>query len=285
MTSRSIFTLPVHTSTRSAATVVPASCIHSPRKVSDQNPLLATAPSLFTASPKALVFCLYNNSRYTIAVPILQQHSVLVLGVDDGTVQSRAPQFDLAHGIGVLRQNIINRGIGNATILVALGGYSEDGPQFSRLGADESAMSRFASSVLYLLQTYHLDGVALHWIGPEQGCRGADDASTLVRVLRTVRQSVLASGYNGLVTLILPAEDVQSRLSSATVQTVDYIFLETHLELPSLLYSLSHCRNFAAIVKSALEAVPGTFNSLHHFHSAMERTPHLATPLVAAPGC
>ncbi|KAL1431168.1 hypothetical protein MTO96_014551 [Rhipicephalus appendiculatus] len=272
MTSHSVFTLPVHTFTRSAVTVVPASCIRSPRKVGDQNPMRAQSASLFTASPKALVFCLYNNSRYSkggrydfapdqLPFPYCNNIVYWSLGVDDGIIQSRAPQFDLTHGIGVLRQNMINRGIRNATLLVALGGYSEDAPQFSRLGADASAMSRFASSVVYLLKTYHLDGVALHWIGPEQGCRGADDATTLARVLRTVRLSVLASGYSGLITLILPGEDVQSRLSQAAVETVDYIFLEFHLELPSLLYSLSHCLNFGELATAVLQMVPGYNNN------------------------
>ncbi|KAH6938522.1 hypothetical protein HPB50_010268 [Hyalomma asiaticum] len=270
--SRSVFTLPVHTYKRSDVTAVPASCLRSPRQVSDQNPLLAGAASLFTASPKAVIFCLYNNSRYSksgrydfgpeqLPLPYCSNIVYWSLGMDDGVIRSRAPQFDLTHGLGVLRQNMLSHGIANATLLVALGGYSEDAPQFSRLGADARAMSRFTSSVIYLLRTYHLDGVALHWIGPELGCQGAGDVSTMTRVVRRVRQAILASRYTGLVTLIIPAEDVQSRLSSATVQAVDYIFLETQLPLPALLYSLSHCTNFAAITKDAFETVPGYANN------------------------
>ncbi|KAH7964879.1 hypothetical protein HPB49_002204 [Dermacentor silvarum] len=282
---RSRFTLPVHTPTRKAGPAVPAICLRRPRLVSDQNPLLAGSPSIFTAAPKAHIFCLYNNSRYSRLgrydfgpeqLPLAYCSNIVYwsLSVYDGAVKSRAPRFDLTHGLKKLRESMVNRNIANATILAALGGYIEDGPQFSMLGADSGAMSRFASSVVYLLQTFHLDGVALHWVDPEFGCRGADDKSTLERLVRTIRQSLIASGHRGLVTLILPAEETRYHLSTATVQSVDYIFLEAHFSFPGSLQSLN-CKDLATLTNHALRGVPGYTGNKHKICATFSLSPWL----------
>ncbi|CAN8004522.1 unnamed protein product, partial [Ixodes hexagonus] len=152
------------------------------------------------------LFCLYNNSRFRKAqrwdylpkhIPYQLCPTIVYwsMGVRDGKVISRVPEFDVRYGIWTLRATIEKYRPNTATgILMALGGYPEDSAHFSRLGRDSILMSKFAANILKKLVRHKLNGITIHWRGMQGACGSPDDFTTLADFVQAIRKLYMLNG-------------------------------------------------------------------------------------------
>ncbi|KAH6923889.1 hypothetical protein HPB50_008416 [Hyalomma asiaticum] len=218
-------------------------------------------------------FCLYNNTAvllsrnysdvrvsydYTLEVlPFDLCHYVIYWSVTiaNGNVTSRLPVFDQQHGLYHLRNVTDSLGFSSVKILLALGGYPEDGPHFSILGHDPVTLNRLTANVIYAMRSFRLDGVAVHWVDPGSTCRGPDDHGIVAALLRMLRQAFDSNALSHvIVTAMLDGREPVERLLSTSKDVVDYFFLTD----PRLLANMS--RSFYDICATFSDNIVGTIN-------------------------
>ncbi|KAH8032430.1 hypothetical protein HPB51_025186 [Rhipicephalus microplus] len=206
-------------------------------------------PSKERARP---VFCLFRNNAVTLSrnystvgqnydytfwsVPFELCHNVIYwsVAIDNGSVTSRMPSFDYSYGLHRLR-NITDRlGYFNVKILLALGGYSEDGPHFSILGREPATLDRLTANVIATLNSFRLDGVTVHWVDPGPRCGSPGDQAIIAALLRALRQAFDNNGMTlAMVTAMLDGAASVERLISMSKDVVNYFFLTDHRRLAS----------------------------------------------------
>ncbi|KAK8757992.1 hypothetical protein V5799_017936 [Amblyomma americanum] len=199
------------------------------------------------------IFCLFNNSRFRRSglydfVPEnfpLSYCSYVVywsVSVANASVSSRVERFDTAYGLWKLKETLDNHLLAQRVgVLMALGGYTDDSPHFSRLGRDPSAMGRFVANVMQAISAHHLDGVTIHWAVPHMVCRTTDDALTMSILVDKLREAYWLNGWSSgnitpkkLITAIFPADlHVVNHLANLLMDKLDYAFFETHLFQPT----------------------------------------------------
>ncbi|KAL3234652.1 hypothetical protein MRX96_022616 [Rhipicephalus microplus] len=140
--------------------------------------LNASVPYSFGPSKESLrrIFCLYNNTLYWL------------VGIADGNLKSRQPSFDEQYGLHLLREVADSFNFKALKILLAVGGYPEDAPHFSRLGWDIDAMNSLMRDVVDSVDRFGLNGITVHWAEAHDGCTGTDDI-TVFKTLLSVQFS------------------------------------------------------------------------------------------------
>ncbi|XP_070383792.1 uncharacterized protein [Dermacentor albipictus] len=233
---------------------IPAACLKPLTIPAVIEPIrVNTNPSLgpSTQSPRPF-FCLFNNTAVDFSrnysttgtkfdftfetLPFDLCHYVIYwsVGIDNGNITSRLPSFDQRHGIHQLRNIVDNLGYSNVKILLALGGYPEDGPHFSKLGQDPVTLNRLTANVVDAMRTFRLDGVAVHWVDPGASCRGPDDQGAVAVLLRMLRQVFDNNGMaQALVTAMLNGSDSVERLMYTSKDVVNYFLLTDHRHYPN----------------------------------------------------
>ncbi|KAL3256670.1 hypothetical protein MRX96_017126 [Rhipicephalus microplus] len=230
-------------------TNVPTTCI-APVTWSTLPPRLnVSAPYSFGPSNESSkpVFCLYNNTRvnawryitnsswnYVFAslpfalCPYVVYWSV---GIENGNLTSRQPDFDENYGLYQLRAIVDSLNFNTVKILVALGGYPEDAPHFSRLGRDFYTMERLMGNVAGSLKRFGLSGVAVHWVEARDGCHGPDDVTVLKTLLHTFRTWFNRRMMSDvMITVILGLTKASQLVAQEAADVVDHFFLATEHE-------------------------------------------------------
>ncbi|KAH7963207.1 hypothetical protein HPB52_020068 [Rhipicephalus sanguineus] len=225
---------------------VPSTCLEpaSLPVLSGQANTIPDPTSGPSKEPVRPFFCLFNNTAvfasrnysglhvsvdFTFrAVPFELCHYVIYwsVAINNGEIISRLPWFDQHHGLYQLRNITENLGYQNVKILLALGGYLQDGPHFSVLGHDSVTLNRLTSNVVDAMSSFRLDGVAVHWVDSGPTCRGPDDQGIVAALLRMLRQAFDNAGLTqALVTAMMDGRDSVERLISTSKDVVDYFFL------------------------------------------------------------
>ncbi|KAL1474238.1 hypothetical protein MTO96_038139 [Rhipicephalus appendiculatus] len=228
---------------------VPSTCI-VPVTWSTLPPSLnVSAPYSFGPSNESSrpIFCLYNNTRvyawrnitnsqwdYVFATlpfalcPYVVYWSV---GIEDGNLTSRQPSFDEQYGLHRLRVMADTLNFKAVKILLALGGYPEDAPHFSRLGWDMDTMNRLMGDVVYSLDRFGLSGITVHWVEARSGCSGRDDVTVLKTLLYSFRTWFNARMLPDLmITVILELSTASQLVVEETAGVVNHFFLATQNE-------------------------------------------------------
>ncbi|KAL3184570.1 hypothetical protein MRX96_031645 [Rhipicephalus microplus] len=150
------------------ASPTPEPCLKPVTIQEPERPITTASNQTFNPSGRTPrpSFCLFRNSAVTLsrnysttgdnydytfeAMPFELCHNVIYwsVAIDNGNINSRMPSFDEDYGLYQLRN--INDGLGylNVKILLALGGYPEDGPHFSMLGCYSITLSRLIANVV-----------------------------------------------------------------------------------------------------------------------------------------
>ncbi|KAL1433412.1 hypothetical protein MTO96_038287 [Rhipicephalus appendiculatus] len=214
--------------------------------------LNVSAPYSFGPSNESsrAIFCLFNNTRvnawrnitksswnYVFATlpfalcPYVVYWSV---GIEDGNLTSRLPSFDVQHGLYRLRAIADSLNFRTVKILLALGGYPEDAPHFSRLGWDQDTSNRLLDNVVHSLNRFVLNGVTVHWVEARTGCQGPEDATVLKTLLRNLRTRFNARMMpHAMVTVILQVNKASQLVAQEAADVVDHIFLATQNAYPT----------------------------------------------------
>ncbi|KAH7933483.1 hypothetical protein HPB49_013175 [Dermacentor silvarum] len=185
------------------------------------------------------------------------------VGIDNGNITSRLPSYDQRHGLNRLRSITDSLGFFSVKILLALGGYPEDGPHFSKLGRDPGTLNRLTANVVDAMRVFHLNGVAVHWVYPGADCSGPDDHGTVAALLRMLRQAFNKNGMpQAIVSAMLDGRDTIERLMFYSKDAVDYFFLTDHRRFPNgssnpyeICSTFTH--NIILTLKYYLNNVPG----------------------------
>ncbi|KAK8758194.1 uncharacterized protein LOC144103732 [Amblyomma americanum] len=211
-------------------------------------------------------FCAYDNRHIVLSdttwnfmfetLPFALCPNVVYwsVGVVDGSLTSRVPSFDQQHGLHQLR-NITDRlGYPNIRILLALGGYGEDAPHFSRLGRDDATMQRLMRSVTDGMRDYRLNGVTVDWQLPASGCGGSDDKAVLAALMFRLRQYLNQHGMNHtILSLVLGADSGYETVADRVAGVVNYFFIAKDLTtLPGPTNSPDFCSGITNVVHAAV---------------------------------
>ncbi|KAL1485499.1 hypothetical protein MTO96_031920 [Rhipicephalus appendiculatus] len=214
------------------------------------SPDTTLGPSNETVRP---FFCLYRNDAVTVsrnystaganydftfeAVPFELCHYVIYwsVAIDNGNITSRMPSFDRNYGLYRLR-NITDRlGYLDVKILLALGGYPEDGPHFSMLGRDPVTLDRLTANVIDATRSFRLDGVTVNWVDPGPRCGSPDDQETVAALLRALRRAFDNNGMTqAMVTAMLDGGTSMVRLVSISKDAVSHFFFADYPGLTSV---------------------------------------------------
>ncbi|CAN7997042.1 unnamed protein product, partial [Ixodes hexagonus] len=221
---------------------IPESCL-AQVNLSDNvhNLRVADASSAPPNTKVMALFCLYNNSRFRKAqrwdylpkhIPYQLCPNVVYwsMGVRDGKVISRVPQFDVRYGIWTLRATVEKyRPHTASSILMALGGYPEDSAHFSRLGRDPALMSKLAANIVKKLVRHKLNGITIHWRDMQGTCGSPDDFATLLDFVQLVRELYVLNGYTFIITVITPPyTSFEIRSNKKVLDGFDFVFHETY---------------------------------------------------------
>ncbi|KAL1418175.1 hypothetical protein MTO96_026188 [Rhipicephalus appendiculatus] len=240
----------------SSTCIVPVTLSTLPPRLNVSAPF-SFGPSNESSRP---LFCLFNNTRvnawrnitksswnYVFATlpfalcPYVVYWSV---GIEDGNLTSRLPSFDVEHGLYRLRAIADSLNFRTVKILLALGGYPEDAPHFSRLGWDQDTLNHLLDNVVRSLNKFVLNGVTVHWVEARAGCEGPDDATVLKTLLRNLRTRFNSRMLlDAMVTVMLQLNKASQLVAQEAADVVDYIFLATQNEHGTPWTSLVHfCR-------------------------------------------
>ncbi|KAL1481779.1 hypothetical protein MTO96_034176 [Rhipicephalus appendiculatus] len=233
-------------------TTTPEPCL-KPVKLLEPSMPIRTSPNA-TLGPSGLqarpFFCLFRNNAVTFSrnystvgqnydytfwsVPFKLCHNVIYwsVAIDNGNITSRMPSFDHSYGLYQLRNITDKLGYLDVKILLALGGYPEDGPHFSLLGRDPVTLDRLTTNVVAALSSFRLDGVTVHWVDPGPRCGSPDDQGTIAALLRALRQAFDNNGMtHAMVTAMLDGSTSVERVISTSKDAVNHFFLTDHQRL------------------------------------------------------
>ncbi|XP_075727878.1 uncharacterized protein LOC142769011 [Rhipicephalus microplus] len=221
---------------------------------------------LATPSPSELM-CLFNNTRllddngatrhYSILSLPFQVCSKLVywsVGIEEGKIKSRLPVFDQLYGLQQLRRTTDLLGFKEIKILVTVGGYGSDTPEFTKAGSDPSVLATLTTSVLEALSAYRLNGVALHWVQPRPGCRSGDDRLSFVRVVLGIHSAFARSTEHteGIIAVITDNDRISADYSRKVSHVVDYYFVYTYRVPAKMPDPYRLCRMFTEQTNSTI---------------------------------
>ncbi|KAH6925014.1 hypothetical protein HPB50_027166 [Hyalomma asiaticum] len=254
-------TLPAHPTPTTADPWAgqPVSCRQAPRIGDNVNFVNLVMSPRIRARSSHNFFCLYNNTRFhrgpgldflptNLPFAFCKHVVYWSFGISDGVPISRTPHFDQMYGLGKLRATVNNSGNSSVGLVLAIGGYSSDQPQFSLLGRDDGALSRFVRGVMKIVRQHFLDGIAIHYKEPEPGCpsQADGDASALREIFSALRRIFQLNGFRGLLSVIVPTEaSSKTAILDGVVDVVDYAFVDVRQLKPSLPISYSFCRMLA----------------------------------------
>ncbi|KAL1432740.1 hypothetical protein MTO96_012949 [Rhipicephalus appendiculatus] len=225
---------------------LPSKCTESPRLDGNIANLVFSRSRRFNVEPNNTVFCVYNVTRFkslpgasprTYApqnMPFGYCRSVVYwsMGVGADKVESRAEKFDHTYGAAMLRQ-LVTSSKGPKTILLALGGYQSDSVHLTKIARHQSQLESFTKSVVEKVALYAMDGVAVHWVPPEAGCRVPgqdDDLLTVSTIVDAISKAFTDRAAKRVIALLLPADHAATdTLVNVLVNMVDYVIVQTHL--------------------------------------------------------
>ncbi|KAH6940777.1 hypothetical protein HPB50_006544 [Hyalomma asiaticum] len=205
-----------------SACIVPVTLPTRPARLNVSAPY-SFGPANATSRP---IFCLFNNTHvnawnnitsspwdYVFATmpfalcPYVVYWSV---GIEDGNITSRQPDYDEQYGLYRLRAIADSLNFNTVKILLALGGYPEDAPHFSRLGWDQAIADRLLENIVSTLERFGLNGITVHWVKARAGCEGPDDVT------------------DSIITVILELTKASQLVAQEAADVVDHFFLATH---------------------------------------------------------
>ncbi|KAL1417734.1 hypothetical protein MTO96_026515 [Rhipicephalus appendiculatus] len=240
---------------------IPESCI---RPMRFNEPNISRYPTNYTPTgfrrTRHQTFCVFNVSRLgrvtsmmPMDMPLDYCTSIVYwsLGVDaSGDVRSRVDKFDNSDaGLYKWRDMLDRLGFNDTKIMLAVGGYPPESLFFSRLGRDSGAMARFVTSLMKMVMKSSANGILIDWVEPEPGCGRPDHWTTLPRLVDTIRRGYRLSGNDvgsrDIAILISQNYTVAEEVLDAVANRVEWVFLQTHLLLPSRVYDNDICHSWA----------------------------------------
>ncbi|KAH6932001.1 hypothetical protein HPB50_002435 [Hyalomma asiaticum] len=224
---------------------VPPSCLRNSPRVSDDlanvnaRPLL---PTTALANGTGSVYCLYNVSRFrkarghdflTVHVPwwFCSRLIYWSVGIENGKLASRAPNFDSRYGLYKLRE-IANAHRADLELLVTIGGYPEDTGQFYALGSGTNSSYSLARDVAEIVYYTGFNGANIH-MAHDRSCEGHFKwrfrwLSDFVDVLlERIRNSF--AGFPFKIAVMIDANRKEARNYAWKLRgRVDLVFYDTH---------------------------------------------------------
>ncbi|KAL3191402.1 hypothetical protein MRX96_059784 [Rhipicephalus microplus] len=97
------------------------------------------------------------------------------VGIQHGNVKSRTPSFGEQYGLHRHQKVANSFKFGAVKLLLALSGYPEDSPNFSRLEWHIDAMNHLMSGVVDSVGTFGLNGITVHLADAHVRCTGTHD--------------------------------------------------------------------------------------------------------------
>ncbi|KAH7940336.1 hypothetical protein HPB52_023050 [Rhipicephalus sanguineus] len=286
--SSSPFTLPTWP-TNAAANAwagVPAACRRQ-RATSDDITGVKRRTSVHGAAvPNHDLFCLYNSSRFfrnssgsflpdNLPLAVCRYIIYWSFRLVDGRLLSRTPAFDNLYGLAKLKDILRNANFSDIKVLLAVGGYVEDSPQFSLLGRDLNARDRFAKGATRQLEAHNIDGLALHWVEAEPGCQhrsSVADNTTLRAVFVSLRRIFDLNGFRATLGVIVPGQ-VDKVIVNSVVDVVDYVFLETRKASLGSPPGYKMCGSVAAKMRKQFLRLPSYSGNKRKFCMTMSVAP------------
>ncbi|KAH7933268.1 hypothetical protein HPB49_011058 [Dermacentor silvarum] len=159
---------------------VPASCLRPVHRSANVTVVSSNYSHTGLQRSQHEIFCVLNISRLVranymtlIDMPLDYCTSIvywsLAVGAS-GVVRSRVENFDHTDvGLYHWRNQLSKLRFQDTEIMVAVGGYAEESAYFSMLGRDPSALARFVSSLMYIVQNSSANGVVIHWLSQSPG--------------------------------------------------------------------------------------------------------------------
>ncbi|KAH7933539.1 hypothetical protein HPB49_013519 [Dermacentor silvarum] len=282
-------TLPPTQPTTSTSPPPSAACVDRVHLADVQGAMNLTASAHTPYGPiYRNLFCIYNNSRVRKGpgrhfipadLPLTYCTNIIYwsLAIKNGTVESRTPVFDHTQGLSKLRHMSATAGHSNSVILAAIGGYPEDSPEFSLLGHDAGAMSRFAASSLDVVKRHRLNGTAIHWVSPDSQCQDPHDEDTLLHIVAVQRHIFDLNGYHAVIAVFLPPASASARSLWSTLEPfVDYVFVETQaLGLMPSGFDLTVCDVISQRASALLSNLSTSPQNAHKICSGVSLAPWL----------
>ncbi|KAL1442230.1 hypothetical protein MTO96_007852 [Rhipicephalus appendiculatus] len=222
--------------------------------------------SLTVPSPAELM-CLFNNTRLSVGTGATRHYSIVSLpfqlcsklvywsvGIENSKIKSRMPLFDQLYGLQQLRRTTDNLGYKDVKILVTIGGYGSDTPEFTKAGNDPATLATLTTSALEALSAYRLDGLALHWVQPRPECRSGDDRLSFLRVVRGFRWAYVRSieHRKGILAVITENDHLSVDYSRKVAAVVDYFFVFAYRIPPTLPDPYRLCELFTEQTNSTI---------------------------------
>ncbi|KAL3184573.1 hypothetical protein MRX96_031648 [Rhipicephalus microplus] len=238
----------------STASPTPEPCLKPVTIQEPERPITTGSNQTFDPSGRTPrpFFCLFRNSAVTLsrnysttgdnydykfeAMPFELCHCVIYwsVAIDNGNITSRMPSFDEDYGLYQLRNITDGLGYLSVKILLALGGYPEDGPHFSILVRDPVTLSRLTGNVVDVTRSLRLDGVTVNWVDPGPRRGSPDDQEIVAALLRALRQAYDNNGMaQAMVTAMLGGGASIERVVSISKDAVGYFFLTGDRKLMS----------------------------------------------------
>ncbi|KAL1469915.1 hypothetical protein MTO96_040778 [Rhipicephalus appendiculatus] len=211
--------------------------------------------------------CLFNNTRLSVGTGATRHYSIVSLpfqlcsklvywsvGIENSKIKSRMPLFDQLYGLQQLRRTTDNLGYKDVKILVTIGGYGSDTPEFTKAGNDPATLATLTTSALEALSAYRLDGLALHWVQPRPECRSGDDRLSFLRVVRGFRWAYVRSieHRKGILAVITENDHLSVDYSRKVAAVVDYFFVFAYRIPPTLPDPYRLCELFTEQTNSTI---------------------------------
>ncbi|KAH9380141.1 hypothetical protein HPB48_009245 [Haemaphysalis longicornis] len=249
----------------SAYCIIPKVLEEPPQQLSP-----AAAFKLQVSTPRRpAIFCMF---RITSVVNIRRVHGNFMfdalpfdlcpnivywsMGITNGSLHSRLPRFDEVYGITQLR-NITDRlNFPNIRILVALGGFPEDGPHFVRLEQEPAILDKLKNNLLRAQKEYRLDGFFIEEPTAYHICSRGNRARAVELLLQGIRNVFNAHNLTKIVlALSVEPEAVNARfIATRYAPHVDYIFIKTRKYfLPDESDEANFCKNTTDSIRQAIQ--------------------------------
>ncbi|XP_053693130.1 endochitinase-like [Sabethes cyaneus] len=164
---------------------------------------------------------------------------------------------------GLRRFSELRTRVEGAKLLVSIGGWGQDGSQFSKAASNPVSRQQFTESVVSLLNAFELDGFNIHWLWPGHSSRGgtSQDKTNFALLLKDLSDAFERDGHGRELTVTAPVEEFRLnegyRVADICRQ-VDYIYLTT--------YDLRGMWNNFTDVHAPLETRSFDSNAFKHFN-------------------
>ncbi|KAH9369345.1 hypothetical protein HPB48_018791 [Haemaphysalis longicornis] len=258
--------IPTTSSTTPWAADVPASCrVHVARHQTNLRvgPEFSRGPTTRKVGP---IFCFFEplevgaKSHWgfmfeTLPFELCPNVIYSSLGIENGILQSRMPpDYDEKYGLHQLRNIADTLGFNDTKILVALGGYPEDAPHFSRLAREPATLDMLVESVLPTMRACRLDGVVLNWAPPLPNCPRGGEIESFVKLIDRLHIAFKTNNLDLSLSVILDADAVDIVKGTTLPLLVNhvFVFVSPNTTASPLTSLTDHCEETTSDLHNAL---------------------------------